>query len=203
MIPVNTELHLGWKAFILMFLKPVGMAVLLVIVGALVSTFRGTIIQGVAIMMENGNLSNETASYVSTQLSNISVILYLLAILVFLVGLIITALEYSFYDYTLQEFDLKMRKGVLYRREISIPYRQIQDVNIERPLLYIILGMSILVIMTAGTVETHGRETSKILLEPIDKDTAEDILTRLQREIGVQVVETEKESDREYGIVSN
>jgi uncharacterized membrane protein YdbT with pleckstrin-like domain len=200
MIPLNTEIHLGWKAFVLMFLKTVAVAALLVIVASLISVFRASIIQGFSMMMENGSLSSENAFYLTQQLSNISVALYLLAVLVFLVGLIITALEYSFYAYTLQEFDLKMKKGVLYRREISIPYRQIQDVNIERPLLYIILGMSILVIMTAGTIETHGRETSKILLEPIDKDAAEEILSKLQREIGVQVVETEGEADREYGV---
>ena len=59
--------------------------------------------------------------------------------------------------------------------------------------------MKKVVIITAGHENSNESDKVEILLEPIDADTAEEIRAKLEREIGVQVVEGEKEADKEAG----
>lgn len=73
-----------------------------------------------------------------------------------------------------------------------------QDINIDRPLVYRILGVSRVVIDSAGHEEFgESRSETDIVLEPIDEKLAREIRDMLQRRIGVQIVEDEKEADLE------
>ena len=90
-----------------------------------------------------------------------------------------------------------MRHGILNRRENSIPYRQIQDVDTEQGILYRLFGLSRLVIITAGHEEGGEKGDAEVWLEPINTNIAEEIQEQLEREIGVQVVEGEKEADQQ------
>jgi uncharacterized membrane protein YdbT with pleckstrin-like domain len=85
--------------------------------------------------------------------------------------------------------------------ELTIPYRQMQDVDIERGFFHQMTGTSRVVINSAGHEEPAARfrpeEETNIILDPVDVALAEDVRLFLQRKIGVQVVEGERESDRE------
>ncbi|MDE1941084.1 MAG: PH domain-containing protein, partial [Patescibacteria group bacterium] len=115
------------------------------------------------------------------------------------IGLFVAWLEYRNYAFRFEEFDLAVRRGVISTETVSIPYRQIQDLNIQRDLIYQILGLSRLVIDSAGHEEKGERNETDIILEPLYKETAEEIRGFLERRIGVQVVIDEKEADREAG----
>ena len=128
---------------------------------------------------------------------------FVLAILAFLIAFLISALEYRNFGFVFEEFNLILRKGILNRTETSIPYRQIQDVDITRSLGLQILGLSKLNIQTAGHVEKGEEGSAEIVLEPIERDMAEDIRIKLQREVGVQVVESEEKADKEAGVVAS
>lgn len=123
--------------------------------------------------------------------------LWLLGFILFVVGVIIAWLKYINFSYCLKEFDLILKRGILDREEITIPYRQMQDINVNRTFLYRILGVSKLIIDSAGHEEAEEQNETDVILEPIDKAAAEEIRDILQRRIGVQVIETEKEADRE------
>jgi putative membrane protein len=144
-----------------------------------------------------GTVSNGTLASISSAVSSVILGLFLVSIMVILVSIIIALLEYRNYAFTFEEFDLKMRRGIFDRREVSLPYRQIQDVDIERDVSHQLLGLSKLVLMTAGHEEAGEHEMAEVLLEPLDKEAAEEIRAMLQRKIGIQVVETEQEADRE------
>jgi len=121
----------------------------------------------------------------------------IISLAICLVEVVIARLEYRNYTYTFGEFDLIMKEGIIDKRENSIPYRQIQDVNVERNLAHQFMGLSRLVMRTAGHEESEEHEMAEIILEPIDKAMAEEIRTMLQRKVGVQIVEDEKVADRE------
>jgi uncharacterized membrane protein YdbT with pleckstrin-like domain len=92
---------------------------------------------------------------------------------------------------------MKMRRGVTNQRVISIPYRQIQAVNVVRSLAYRFFGVSKLVMITAGHDDPGTNEEADTVLDPIDKDTAEEIRVFLERKIGVQVIEGAVQADKE------
>jgi len=62
-------------------------------------------------------------------------------------------MAYSWYisfRYKLEDNDLSFEKGILSIQEISVPFHQIQNVDIEQSILYRIFGLADLVILTAG-----------------------------------------------------
>jgi len=59
-------------------------------------------------------------------------------------------LSYNVYKYELAENAFKKEHGVIQKRYVSIPYERIQNVDIHRGILARILGLSDLMIQTAG-----------------------------------------------------
>lgn len=98
---------------------------------------------------------------------------------------------YRNYTFTLEDYGIKMKKGIFYTKEISIPYRQIQNVNVNRSMIYQMFRISRLVIITAGEDDNKGAmgESTDSVFDPIDADIAEEIRSLLQKKIGVQIVE--------------
>lgn len=117
-----------------------------------------------------------------------------IAVLVFLIALLVTWLAYKNYKFFLGEDSLKIKRGILSKEEIAIPYRQIQDVDIERDLSYRMFGVSRLVILTAGQEEDRksGENESEGILPAVDKDLAEWLQTQLLSRANVQKVTEEK-----------
>ena len=72
-----------------------------------------------------------------------------------------------------------------------------QDININRSLFYVILGLSRLIIDSAGHEEKEEQNETDIILEPLDVTVAGDIRNFLKRRVGVQVVVDEKVADVE------
>jgi uncharacterized membrane protein YdbT with pleckstrin-like domain len=73
-----------------------------------------------------------------------------LAAVVFLIAFLMAWLTYSNFKFLLGEDSLKIKRGILSKEEIAIPYRQIQDVDIERDLSYRMFGVSRVFIFNAG-----------------------------------------------------
>ncbi|MFC1649544.1 PH domain-containing protein [Patescibacteria group bacterium] len=58
--------------------------------------------------------------------------------------------SYNAWKYELSEDALKVEKGVIWKRYVSIPYERIQNVDIHRGIMDRLLGLSDLHIQTAG-----------------------------------------------------
>ena len=113
-----------------------------------------------------------------------------IACIVVLVILFAAWLEYANFKFCLGEDSLKIKKGILSKEEVAIPYRQIQDVDIERNLSYRIWAVSRLVILTAGYEEEKKSDAdeSEGILPAIDKDLAEWLQAELLKRANVQKV---------------
>ena len=181
------KLHLGYKSFIFFLLQRVSVAFILGVAGG-VLYFEKSPILGLL----SGSLALDTAGekMLETYFSYGIEALLLLTVIVFILGFVITWLTYVCYTLTLEEYALKIRRGIINIEEVSIPYRQIQNVDVSRPLVYRLFGVSRLQIISAGTEEV-GVNKAEIegLLDPIDKTFAEEIREDLQERIGVQIVE--------------
>ena len=115
----------------------------------------------------------------SEQQFNAVFTIYFLAVLMIVLGMIIYEWLYVItYFYDVGETFLRIRKGVLIRREVSVPYNQIQSVDVDQDVFDRILGLYDVHVSTAA---------EKYLLVPhidgLSYKGAEKILELIHQEI--------------------
>jgi len=81
--------------------------------------------------------------------------LLLVGILIYLpsaiiIGEIVTKMAYNRWFYELTSTNLKIERGIIWKRYSNIPYERIQNVDIRRGIIARILGFSAIMIQTAG-----------------------------------------------------
>jgi len=118
----------------------------------------------------------------------------LLFVLIFCVLLFMGWLVYKNYTFALGDDSLKIRRGIMIKEEVAIPYRQIQDVDIERDLSFQMLGLSKVVILTAGHEDEKATgDESEGVLPAIDQNLASWLQTELLKRADVQKVSEDKQ----------
>ncbi len=184
--------RLGYRTFCIFVLERSSAAalVLLVSLGLFLLDRSGALAR---IFSEPGGGPNNIYIHlVVAYLGAASLFGFLLSILLFCLALVMGWLIYLNYEFLLDDDSLRIRRGILNKEEISIPYRQIQDVDIGRDLFYRILGLSRLVILTAGKEE--GKEVkgggAEGILPAIDKDAAQQIQEKLLKKADIEKVES-------------
>ena len=198
MIQTGVEQRLGRKAFILLLGRKATVAFIFIIASLVLLAASGSIIKGLAIALSAGGQSSAAAvGPISSFVSYIVSGCFLIGLILLLVGFIVSWIEYRNFTFDFGEFDLHLSRGIIDRKETSIPYRQIQDVNIERDFDHQLMGLAKVVMTTAGHEESGEKGMSEIVLEPLDKDVAQEIRTLLERKIGVQVVVDESVADKQ------
>jgi uncharacterized membrane protein YdbT with pleckstrin-like domain len=98
-----------------------------------------------------------------------------------LIALLLACIQYFSYRYTLGEHEMHIKRGILNTDEITIPYRHIVDIEIERPLIYQLLGARILTIYsrTDTNVGDDAGDASEGRLPAIRRHFAESLRTDL------------------------
>ena len=103
--------------------------------------------------------------------------------------------DYVYHQFKLDEYALVIRSGVMNRREIAIPYRQIQDVDMNTNYLEDIFGVSELFILTSAS-EDRGvngkKEESSAVFPLINHMYAVELQRELMKRASVQQVTEEK-----------
>ncbi len=91
---------------------------------------------------------------------------------------------YRFWRYELAENAVKIEKGVIWKKYISIPYERVQNVDIYRGVFARIFGLSDLHIQTAGYsgYRQHGRGTEG-RLPGLDSQIAEQLREELIKKV--------------------
>ena len=198
MIPIGQEQRLGHKVFFLLALRRISLGIIFIILALALAIFSNYILgASLKFAIAAGISKANTASMLSMVLMYMNIIIFFLGVFICFLGILVAYFEYRNHTFRFDEFDFIMKEGILNKKENSIPYRQIQDVDIERPFNYLVLGLSRLVLKTGGTEEKGKNEMTEINIEPVDKGMAEEIQEMLERKIGVQVVETDTKADKE------
>ena len=120
--------------------------------------------------------------------------------LLYAVGAILLAkYQYACHQFMLDDYALHIRTGIINRSEMSIPYRQIQDVNIEESYIQRSFGVVSLSVLTAGREDSAyskvgeagvPEEESSGLFELIERAYADELQKILMRSSNVQQVVT-------------
>ncbi len=181
-IPEEVYHTMGKKTFWIFFLERAHAAFILLIVAIALFMIEQ---QPFLIKTPVGDLTNYAALTAWGCLA--------LFALVFAITLLVAWLISANYKYCLGDDSLKIKRGILNKEEVAIPYRQIQDVDIRRDLSFQMLGLSRIVILTAGHDDDRpGNDESEGILPALDKDLAEWMQAELLKRANVQKVTEEK-----------
>lgn len=118
----------------------------------------------------------------------IGLLLWIVALLFAFLG---AGLDYYGYQFFLDVDALKIKRGVINKDEISIPYRQIANVDVEQTFVHQLLGVSRVAILTAGHEDKNGdtnEDFSEGALPVIEKDKAEEMRDILIKRANVEKV---------------
>ncbi len=198
MIPYNQEQRLGHRSWHLLLYKKNAVALVVIFVALIVGLSKDLFAQGltgyVKLLLPN------TASLeqgISSVASFVAFIILMIGLIMFAYGYIVAKLYFNHFTFTLEDYGLKLKKGILSIKEVSIPYRQIQNVDVTRSPFYQFFGVSRMVIITAAEQDPKDGVEGDTVFDPIDSDMAEEIRSMLQKRIGVQVVEGEATATKE------
>lgn len=183
-ISPGQQQRLGKKTFWLFVLNHSGPTSGLIVIAILLFVLRD--IATTAVIGHAG-----TGASLAALLGLIGLVTIALAALSAGIALLVAWLIYKNYTFSLEEDSLRVARGVFGKEEITIPYRQIQDVDIERPLFFRLFGVSRLVILTAGREAHEKTDESEGVLPALDKDLAEYLRGVLTKRADVEEVQEE------------
>jgi putative membrane protein len=165
--------YLGYKTFLLFTLKRSKLFFIFLLLSLTFSLIGNNL---------NGNIS--------LVFNKIALIGFWLTLTFLGIALLSAWLEYINYRFILDENAFKVRRGILRKEEIAIPYRQIQNVNIKRNFIDQVIGVSKLIILTAGREDKDEAiwTESEGVLPSVNKNLAQKIQDELLRRANVEQV---------------
>lgn len=117
--------------------------------------------------------------------------LFIISAFLIIGGIFISWMRYVSSDFTLGENALNIRRGLLTKKEISIPYRQIQNISIEQSFTNKMRGVGKLLILTDGDTEN---KTSQGVFDVIDYTLAHQIREYILARTNFQVVKEDSKN---------
>jgi len=171
----NKYYHLGPRAFIIFVLRRAGPALFFIILGLLL-IFIDYFTAGIEEISQYKNLLQAGVIF------SIGLFGVLGA-----VGFIIAWIEYYRFRIMLSDDTFWIKRGVLTLHKISIPYSRIERVNLREPLLFQILGVSVMDIQLIYDYEGGDKSASDDeILPAIDKNMAHHIQSQLTNRVAMQ-----------------
>ncbi len=116
-----------------------------------------------------------------------SLLIYAIAYLIFIfvVGEVYTRMAYNRWMYEFTDTQLRIERGIIWKRYSNMPYARVQNVDITRGILARILGFSSVNIQTAGySYSGRGMPSSEGYLPAVSAEEAEKIREFLMKKIG-------------------
>ena len=111
--------------------------------------------------------------------------LFIISTLLVVFSLVTSWLSYISCDFTLGEESFSSRKGILNKKEVFIPYKQIQNINIEQSFNFKMMGVSKLRIETAGNDNNNGGQAEgnfEVVDSKVAQTIREFILEKINRQ---------------------
>jgi uncharacterized membrane protein YdbT with pleckstrin-like domain len=89
----------------------------------------------------------------------------------------------------MDDYGFKLHRGIISRDEVTIPYRQIQDVDVDQSIIGRLLGIGKLIILTAGNEDKDKNgEESEVVFDIIDISIAKSLQKQLVEKSSIQLV---------------
>ncbi|MEI6480446.1 MAG: PH domain-containing protein [bacterium] len=176
--------HVGLKTFFLQLLKNNVPTIFLSILWFIVAIIKIEGAQNIIPLSDSSQLTSViNAVFTLVLVGGVALIL-----ITFVIIFLLTLVDYYSFYFMLDENGLRMQKGILFKREISIPYRQVQDITIDRPFTFQLCGVCRLNILTAGQDNDHDNDPTEANFPIIDRNLAEELRKELLTRANVERV---------------
>jgi uncharacterized membrane protein YdbT with pleckstrin-like domain len=177
---MDTKQKLGIKVFYYYLSRRISVGFLLLIVSFIFSISQNSIIS---------TISSFIPSSFSTPVFGYFVMgLFAISILWIILGIFMSWLDYISCTFSLDSDSFDISRGIFNKKEVSISYRQIQDIDIEQTFYNKMFGVSRLVVLTAGNDDKDKEDESEGIFEVIDANLAEDLRKHILEKTSVQTV---------------
>ncbi len=136
-------------------------------------------------------VSQEYVKTLNLTLGAATAVVISLGLIAIFLGIISSIIKYFGTTYTITDYSIRLRHGLIARNEISIPYKSIEDVDLDQSILFRFLGLCHLIILSAGTddevdkTDGTGVRSSQIF-HMIDSDIAIKLREFLLKKSSVQ-----------------
>ena len=110
----------------------------------------------------------------------------------FLLAIVVAWLTYITYSFSITENAFKVKLGIFNKKETAIPYRQIQSVDLRQDVVAQIIGVSKLVVLTAGHDDNDKTGEAEIDFPVIDTEFAQNIQTELLKRAQTEKIVIQK-----------
>lgn len=177
---MNSSQKLGIKVFYYYLSKKTLGGILLLVVSFFVSSSKEFIISKMSYILPPQTSLSVTSYFVNG--------LFVASVLIIIFGILMSWLSYISFKFVLGENAISIKKGILNKKEVSIPYRQIQNIDIEQSFNLKMMGVSRLVILTAGNDNNDTAGEAEGIFEIIQSDVAEKIKEYILEKANLQVV---------------
>lgn len=132
--------------------------------------------------------AQDTVALTSTILDFAIVLGLILVLLSWLIALIDSIIRYFTFYFMLSSDGIIIKQGLLHIKEISIPYRHIEDININQSLLYQVLRVCKLNMLTSGQDQDNNPDHSSEIEFPVmEKTLADDLKKELLTRSNIQI----------------
>ena len=175
---MNNKQRLGIKVFYYYLSKRISIGIIVLVGTIILASFKGVLVL---------KLANIVPLVTATSIVNVLIngMFIVSAILIFL-GLLTSFVKYLSCDFTMDENAFNIRRGFLTKREVSIPYRQIQNINIEQSLSNKMLGIGKLVVLTEGDHSEGSGKNGEGVFDVIDYELAHSMREYILQRTNIQ-----------------
>jgi uncharacterized membrane protein YdbT with pleckstrin-like domain len=170
----NKERDYGPRAFTYYLFQNSIFSLLLLFVVIVLSTQREQIL--LWLPLDQMNIAVDFASGI---LNYIIGGLFLLFAVLIGFGIFMSWIQHISHTFIMDEDAIKVRVGILDKKEVTIPYRQIQTVNTVRPMFYRMMGVSKITIFSAGNDYDDREGEAEGVFDIVDAKVAEYIQSEL------------------------
>lgn len=177
---MNKNQKLGIKVFYYYLSRKTSVGILALVISIIAASNKSILISKLEIL---------TPLEVSTTIISYFISgLFVLTAILLIFGLFMSWINYISCDFTLDENAFNIRRGFFTKREVSIPYRQIQNINIEQSISHKMLGLGKLVILTEGDHGDVNSGNGEGIFEVIDYALAHLVREFILERTNLQIV---------------
>ncbi len=174
---METAQKLGIKVFLYFLYKKIIIGIILLILSFVALYYKDVI--GLKLFFILGGKAGS--------IINSSIILFFVISLIFLFGgIILSWLDYISCTFILGDNAFSIKRGILNKKEVSIPYRQIQNVSIEQNFSSRTMGVCKLVVLTAGNDNNDKDGEAEGVFDIIDSGVAVKLKNELLHRSNIQ-----------------
>ena len=177
---MNNKQKLGIKVFYYYLSKRTSIGIIVLVSAIVAASFKESLILKLATLISFPSAVNIVVLFTKG--------LFTISALLLIFGLFLSFVKYISCDFTLDDNAFNIRRGFLTKREVSIPYRQIQNINIEQSFGNKMLGIGKLVVLTEGDSGENNAKNREGVFDVIDYDLAHLVREFILQKTNIQTV---------------